>query len=101
MSDMGIKGIGNNIQAIFDSKEITKKNDAENSFSEMLKGSIDKVNTLQKESDQAVQDLLSGKDQNLHQVMIAVEKANLSFQLMMQVKNKIVGAYEEMMRTQV
>ncbi|MEK6583590.1 MAG: flagellar hook-basal body complex protein FliE, partial [Nitrospirota bacterium] len=59
------------------------------------------VNTLQKESDQAVQDLLSGKDQNLHQVMIVVEKANLSFQLMMQVKNKIIGAYEEMMRTQV
>ncbi|HZX49410.1 MAG TPA: flagellar hook-basal body complex protein FliE, partial [Nitrospirota bacterium] len=68
---------------------------------EMLKGSVNKVNTIQNEADQAVQDLLVGKDQNIHQVMIAVEKANLSLQLMMQVRSKIMGAYEEIMRTQV
>ncbi len=101
MSDMGIKGIGSNIQTILDTKEITKKDDAGSSFSEMLKGSIEKVNTMQKEADLAVQDLLAGKDQNIHQVMIAVAKANLSFQLMMKVKNKIINAYEEVMRTQV
>ena len=67
----------------------------------MLKGSVEKVNTMQNEADQAVQDLLVGKDQNIHQVMIAVEKANLSLQMMMQVRNKIMSAYEEIMRTQV
>ncbi len=98
---MGIKGIGTDIQSILESKSVTKKNDDGNSFAEMLKGSVDKVNTMQKEADQAVQDLLIGKDQNIHQVMIAVEKANLSLHLMMQVRNKLMSAYEEIMRTQV
>lgn len=101
MNSMGIKGIGTDIQSILESKSVTKKNDDGNSFAEMLKGSVDKVNTMQKEADQAVQDLLIGKDQNIHQVMIAVEKANLSLHLMMQVRNKLMSAYEEIMRTQV
>ena len=101
MDDMGIKGVGTYFQSILDSKSVTKKNDDVNSFSDMLKGSVDKVNTMQNEADQAVQDLLVGKDQNIHQVMIAVEKANLSLQMMMQVRNKIMSAYEEIMRTQV
>jgi len=101
MDDMGIKGVGTDFQSILDSKSVTKKNDDGNSFSDMLKGSVDKVNTMQNEADQAVQDLLVGKDQNIHQVMIAVEKANLSLQMMMQVRNKIMSAYEEIMRTQV
>ena len=101
MDDMGIKGVGTDFQSILGSKSVTKKNDDGNSFSDMLKGSVDKVNTMQNEADQAVQDLLVGKDQNIHQVMIAVEKANLSLQMMMQVRNKIMSAYEEIMRTQV
>ena len=101
MDDMGIKGVGTNFKSILDSKSVTKNNDDGISFSEMLKGSVNKVNTIQNEADQAVQDLLVGKDQNIHQVMIAVEKANLSLQMMMQVRNKIMSAYEEIMRTQV
>src|SRR3990172_12792404 len=101
MDDMGIKGVGTDFQSILDSKSVTKKNGDGISFSDMLNGSVDKVNTMQNEADQAVQDLLVGKDQNIHQVMIAVEKANLSFNMMMQVRNKIINAYEEIMRTQV
>lgn len=101
MSDIGIKGIATEFQSVLDSKSVTKKNDDGNSFAEMLKGSVEKVNSMQNEADQAVQDLLVGKDQNIHQVMIAVEKANLSFNMMMQVRNKIINAYEEIMRTQV
>ena len=101
MDDMGIKGIGADVQSLLESKSVTKKDDVGNSFAEMLKGSVEKVNTMQNEADQAVQDLLVGKDQNIHQVMIAVEKANLSLQMMMQVRNKFMSAYEEIMRTQV
>ena len=61
----------------------------------------DREEVRQKHSDERHQELLLGQDKNIHQVMIAVEKANLSFQLMMQVRNKIVTAYEEMMRVQV
>lgn len=74
---------------------------AAKSFGEFLKESLETVNRLQKEADQAVRDLALGRGQNLHQAMIAMEKAEVSFRLMMQVRNKIVAAYEEIMRTQL
>jgi len=101
MNDIGIKGVATNLQPGLNSKSVTETNGEGNSFAEMLKGSVNKVNTMQNEADQAVQNLLVGKDPNIHQVMITVEKANLSLQMMMQVRNKIMSAYEEIMRTQV
>ncbi len=101
MSDMGIKGIGAGVTALPDTTTVTRKDESVNSFADMLKGSVEKVSSMQNTADQAVQDLLAGKEQNIHQVMIAVEKANLSFQMMMQVRNKLISAYEEIMRTQV
>lgn len=100
MDGMGIKGIGKVFQEV-STKGVDKASGGKESFADVLKSSIEKVNGLQNEADQATQDLLVGKDTNIHQVMIAVEKASLSFQMMMQVKNKIVNAYEEMMRMQV
>jgi flagellar hook-basal body complex protein FliE len=44
---------------------------------------------------------MTGQTANLHETMIALEKADVSFQLMLQVRNKIVGAYEEIMRMQL
>nr|MBP7322212.1 flagellar hook-basal body complex protein FliE [Deltaproteobacteria bacterium] len=70
-------------------------------FSEVLKGSFSEVNRLQAEADQAVQELARGTGKDLHETMIALEKAEVSFKLMMQVRNKIVAAYEEIMRMQV
>lgn len=71
------------------------------SFSEMLKSAVNDVTRLQQEADQAITTLAAGKGENIHQTMIALEKASVSFQLMMQVRNKIVAAYEEIMRMQV
>ncbi len=70
-------------------------------FASVLKESVDKVNKLQGEADHAIQGLANGSVNNIHDTMIAVEKANLSFNLMLQVKNKLLTAYEEVMRTQV
>ena len=75
--------------------------DKEVSFGETLRSAISDVNKLQTEADQAVQELAAGKKKDIHQTMIALEKAEVSFQLMMQVRNKIVAAYEEIMRMQV
>jgi flagellar hook-basal body complex protein FliE len=69
-------------------------------FGEFLKNAIDQVNTLEKDSNTELQKFLDEKT-DLHSVMIALEKADLSFQMMMQVRNKIVQAYQEIMRTQV
>jgi flagellar hook-basal body complex protein FliE len=70
-------------------------------FGDILKDAISTVNDLQKQSDREIQKLMTGESQDLHQTVIAVQNADLSFQMMMQVRNKIVQAYQEIMRTQV
>jgi flagellar hook-basal body complex protein FliE len=71
------------------------------SFSDILKDSIQKVGDLEKQANGEVEKLAKMETQDIHNTMIAIEKADLSFQLMMQVRNKIINAYEEIMRMQV
>ena len=75
--------------------------DSGNSFGGFLMSAINDVNRAQNDADQAIQELATGKEQDIHQTMIALEKAEVSFQLMMQVRNKIVAAYEAIMRMQI
>lgn len=70
-------------------------------FGEVLKDAISTANELQKQSDQEIQKLMTGESQDLHTTVIAMQKADLSFQMMMQVRNKIVQAYQEIMRMQI
>jgi flagellar hook-basal body complex protein FliE len=70
-------------------------------FGDLLKSAISTANELQKQSDVEIQKLMAGETQDLHTTLIAVQKADLSFQMMMQVRNKIVQAYQEIMRMQV
>src|SRR5579863_3942441 len=69
-------------------------------FGPTLKNAINQVNDLNDSSDQKVTELLQGNRQDVHNVMIAVEKADIAFQLMMQVRNKIVNAYQEVSKLQ-
>jgi flagellar hook-basal body complex protein FliE len=69
-------------------------------FLETLRGAMDQVNDLQGTAEAKVGALLEGNGMDVHSAMIAVEKADLSFQLMMQVRNKIVAAYQEISRMQ-
>jgi flagellar hook-basal body complex protein FliE len=69
-------------------------------FSQTLDGVLNQVSTLQSDATAKVGELLQGNGQDLHSAMIAVEKANLSFQLMMQVRNKIVQAYQTVSQMQ-
>jgi len=66
-----------------------------------LKDAIAKVNEVQVEATQSVEKLMTGENQNVHQTMIALQKADVSFHLMMQIRNKIVNAYEEIQRMQI
>lgn len=79
----------------------TQKTEEGKSFAETLSESISKVNDLQKDADKAIGELVSGKSQNIHETMMAVGKADLAFRMTMQVRNKIVEAYQEVMRMQV
>jgi flagellar hook-basal body complex protein FliE len=67
-------------------------------FLDTLKSAIDQVGQLQSEADNKVAGLLNGNGQDVHSAMIAVEKANLTFEMMVQVRNKIVSAYQEVSR---
>jgi flagellar hook-basal body complex protein FliE len=69
-------------------------------FMETLRGAMDQTKQLQGVADTKVAGLLDGSGMDVHSAMIAVEQADLSFQLMMQVRNKIVAAYQEISRMQ-
>jgi flagellar hook-basal body complex protein FliE len=70
------------------------------SFTDSLSQAMDEVENLQTEAQEQATALLEGNGADIHSAMIAVEKADLSFQLMMQVRNKIVAAYQEITRMQ-
>lgn len=72
----------------------------EGGFGETLRTAISKVDELSRDSDTEAAQLLQGDRQDVHNVMIAVEKADIAFQLMMQVRNKIVNAYQEVSKLQ-
>jgi len=70
-------------------------------FQTVLSDAISQVNQFQQNAAASVNRFLSGEGEELHHVAIASQQAELSFQLFMQVRNKIVSAYQEVMRMQV
>ena len=70
-------------------------------FMSSLQSAIGKANDIQIQANQATEALMTGQTQNIHQTMVALQEADVSFQLMMQIRNKILGAYEEIQRMQV
>jgi flagellar hook-basal body complex protein FliE len=69
-------------------------------FKKILSKSIEETNHLLASADQSTQEMILG-EKDVHQAMIALEQANLAFRLMVQVRNKIISAYEEIMRMQI
>ena len=71
-------------------------------FSDALKSSLDQVNSAQVKAEQLGQGFASGDDKvSLSDVMISMQKANISFQASIQVRNKLVSAYHEIMNMQI
>jgi len=70
-------------------------------FGEFLKTAVEEVDGLQHQSADMKTQLITGQVDNIHDVMIAGQKAELAFQLTMQVRNKVIEAYQEIMRMQI
>jgi len=70
-------------------------------FGELLSQSITAVNNRMGEADELARGLVSGQHANIHETMIAVEKAGISFRLMTRVQQKALDAYQEIMRMQL
>lgn len=75
--------------------------DSATTFSDLLRKSVEKVNEHQVQADTAVKELLAGRNKNIHETMLSLERADSSLKLMMQVRNKVLEAYKEIMRMQV
>jgi flagellar hook-basal body complex protein FliE len=70
-------------------------------FSSWMSAEIDKVNGQILGAEKQVRDLAAGKTQNLHEVMIALEEAKLSLQRMVQIRNRALEAYQDILRMQI
>ena len=70
-------------------------------FKNILEASLTQVEGLRSDAAQAVEDLIAGKGGELHTVILAAQKAELAFELGLQVRNKVVQAYQEIMRMQM
>ena len=70
-------------------------------FKDVLMKNLEQVNQLQQEAQHAVEDLASGKRDDVASVMMAKQKADLAFQMLLQVRNKMVAAYEEVKQMRV
>ena len=71
------------------------------SFKNFLLDSIREVNAMQQDADQAVEQLATGGDVNPAEVLTAVQKADVAFRMMMQIRNKMVQAYNEIQNIRV
>jgi flagellar hook-basal body complex protein FliE len=75
--------------------------DVQKSFSDTLKDAIGTVNDIQLKADKGAQDLATGRTDNIADVMLTTEKADIALRLMVQVRNKMIDAYQEIMKMQV
>lgn len=71
------------------------------SFSDVLRDAVAEVNRLQQAGDEQARLLATGKAEDLHQVMLSLEEARMAVQLLVQARNKVLEAYQEVMRTQL
>jgi flagellar hook-basal body complex protein FliE len=78
-----------------------EKKVGDNAFGSVLKDAITDINKLQNDADKAIAKVQFEDAGSIHEAMIALEKAGISFQVMMQVRNKILDAYQQVMQMQV
>ena len=93
MADLRIEDLR---QAPLQNRENVKKKGSEG-FAKIIKGAINRVNRSEKEADKSIVELLKGKT-DIHDTMIALQKADISMRLLLAIRNKVVDAYKEIMR---
>lgn len=100
---------GISLSAVTNANHVLKKDqnntntpyEAQSNFASVLKESMNKINETQVASDDLTTKLVNGEDVELHSVMIASQKASVTMQATLEVRNKVVEAYQEMMRMSI
>ena len=91
----------NDIEQTSPEREIVTEKENQQSFSDVLSDAINGVDKTMKASDTKVQQFVAGETDNVHDVMISMQRAKLSFDLMVEVRNKVVETYQEVSRMQI
>ncbi len=93
----GLMGPGKGLSPV----QTTQKIDDGSDFKSLLMKSINEVNRLQNEADQATVNLATGKTDNIAEVFTAINKADIAFRTLMEIRNKLMSAYEEVNQMRV
>lgn len=72
-----------------------------NLFQSMFESAVNTVQGAQNDANKAIQDFLSGNTEDVHSTVLATQRADLTFEMFMQVRNKVISAYQEIMKLQV
>lgn len=70
-------------------------------FTDLLKGLVDETNKQQQLADSGVQQLVTGEAESIHEVVLTTSRADLAFRLMMEIRNRLIASYQEVMRMQI
>ena len=100
MNDLTISKIETILPEIAEKKK-TPEEPSGAPFSEFVQRSLGDVNRQMLAADQAVDDLATGRNKDIHNTMIAMQKAEISFELVMQIRNKLMSAYDEIRRMSI
>jgi flagellar hook-basal body complex protein FliE len=101
MSALEVRPAGSTDLVSAGSKEVAGRGKGSVPFSQYLKDAMKEVNSLILDSERLADDFAAGRTDNIHQVLIAAEKADIALQFTMQIRNKILDAYNEIMRMQI
>lgn len=89
------------VQQFPELSQLQPGNETGEDFVDILNQAVRKVDSMQKEADRLTIDYLTGNVDNIHQVLVVTERANLALQLTVQIRNKVVEAYQEISRMQI
>jgi flagellar hook-basal body complex protein FliE len=101
MADIKIDDIKRQLEELSFKTKLNENKSDGNSFSNVLKNAIEDVNEKKLQADNKMQSYINGENTSLHHTLISLEKADLSFKMMMSVRTKLLQAYEQIMKTSV
>ena len=92
-----LRGLGGS-SPIQPAKNVQKSDKSGESFKSTLNGFLNDVNSMQNQADESIEKMVAGEITDVHQVMNSVEEAKTAFNMMMEIRNKVMDAYDEVMR---
>ena len=95
-----LRGIGEDLSLNLKPSRASSTEPSAGSFKDVLRSLVDEVDSLQKTADASIKGLATGETTDIHDVTVKMEEAGVAFELMMEIRNKLVDAYQQIMKMQ-